>query len=261
MSCPQLAPAPLRCPTFVESFEATAAITPKGDAWPVNDGGGTIHRYLQWLPGLVGPPAAADWPTGFVQAGWFASLASVRNYVETRLCALREEFWCATHVETHAEWMAEYGLPDPCDPFPDLCVKVAAIGGTRCEYYVEIAARAGWSIECSDEVAQCGAEAGCSEAGCDEAAGRTSMCRLIITVNLEESDAYVGGWQVLPYAGCFEAGFPLACDPNIDALKCIMERIVHAHVEVVYEIIEPSLYLMANDDHHLTDGDALLIAD
>jgi hypothetical protein len=30
--------------------------------------------------------------------------------------------------------MAEYGLPDGCDPFPDLCTKVAAIGGTRCEY-------------------------------------------------------------------------------------------------------------------------------
>lgn len=260
MPCPQLAPAPLRCPTFVESFEATAAIAPKGDAWPVNDGGGTVHRYLQWLPALASPPAAADWPIGFVQAGWFAALASVRNYVETRLCELREEFWCATHVETHAEWMAEYGLPDACDPFPDLCVKVAAIGGTRCEYYAEIAARAGWEIECFDDVAQCGAETGCAEAGCSEASGRTVLCRIVIRVDLELSAAYTDLWQVQPFAGCMEAGFPLACEPNIDRLKCILERIVHAEVEIVYEIISPSVYIVVDDaGAHLADHDDAVI--
>lgn len=225
-------PAPFHCPTFVESFLATAALWPRGRAWPINDGGWTASNYLTWLSGLVGLPKI--WPTGFVQAGYTAAIAAVRNYIETRLCALRLEFWCQTHSETHDQWMIEYGLPDPCDPFPDLCTKVAAIGGTRCEYYAEIAARAGWTIECTSLDNDCGATAGCAQVGCDSVGGLSGGSILVILVYLNESPAYVASSENMPFIGNFQVGFSLACEPDISALKCILDRVVHAHIVIQY---------------------------
>jgi uncharacterized protein YmfQ (DUF2313 family) len=222
-----------RCPTFIESFRATCALWPRGRAWPVSDGM-TPDNYLAWLTALVGWPT--KWPTGFVQAGYSAAISAVRYYIETRLCALRLEFWCATKAETNDQWLIEYGLPDPCDPFPDLCTKVAAIGGTRCEYYAEIAARAGWSIECLTIDDDCGTGAGLFEAGCSVAGGSIGGATIVIIVHLNESAAYVAPSENGPFAGNLQAGGSLACDPDITALKCILDRVVHAHIVTLYQI-------------------------
>lgn len=226
---------PFHCPTFLESFLATAALWPRGRAWPINDGGTTASAYLTWLAGLVGLPKS--WPTGFVQAGYTAAIAAVRNYIETRLCALRLEFWCQTHTETHDQWLVEYGLPDPCDPFPDLCTKVAAIGGTRCEYYAEIASRMGWTIDCVTAINDCGAEAGCAEAGCAMAGPLSRGATLQIIVYLSESPAYVAAVEAPPLAGVFMAGLGMGCDPNITSLQCVLERVVHAHMQIEYTTV------------------------
>lgn len=224
---------PFHCPTFLESFLATAALWPRGRAWPVNDGGTTVSNYLNWLAGLVGLPKS--WPTGFVQAGYTAAIAAVRNYIETRLCALRLEFWCQTQSETTDQWMIEYGLPDPCDPFPDLCTKVAAIGGTRCEYYAAIAARMGWTIDCSATLNDCGAQVGCAYVGCDQVGPMpTNGVVLQINVYLSESSAYTGQLTALPFVGNFESGQGLDCTPDISSLQCVLERVVHAHMQIVY---------------------------
>lgn len=223
---------PFRCPTFFESFRATCALWPRGRAWPVSDGM-TPDNYFAWLTALVGLPA--QWPTGFVQAGYSAAIAAVRNYIETRLCALRLEFWCATKSETNDQWLIEYGLPDPCDPFPDLCTKVAAIGGTRCEYYAEIAARAGWSIDCFTMHDDCGTGAGLFEAGCSVAGGSIGGATIVIIVHLNESPAYVAPAETGPLAGNLQAGGSLACDPDITPLKCILDRVVHAHIVTLYQ--------------------------
>lgn len=226
---------PFHCPTFLESFLATAALWPRGRAWPINDGGTTVSAYLTWLSGLVGLPKS--WPTGFVQAGYTAAIAAVRNYIEQRLCALRLEFWCQTHSETHDQWLIEYGLPDPCDPFPDLCTKVAAIGGTRCEYYAEIASRMGWTIDCVTSLNDCGAQAGCAEAGCAIAGPESRGATLRIIVYLNESPAYVAAVEAPPLAGVFMAGLGLGCDPDITPLQCVLERVVHAHLKIEYTTI------------------------
>lgn len=252
-SCAQNPPAPFRCPTLEESIDATIALAPRGRAWPVNDGGGLVRRFRAWLAGLAAVPAPEEWPAGYVQAGWFSALGAERNAIEARLCELRNEFWCATHVETHAEWMAEYGLPDACDPFPDLCAKVAALGGTRCDYYLAIAQRAGWEIECEDVLDTCGAVADCFFADNEEgvAAGASPACELTIRVHLAESPAYQGAFEGMPYADAFQADMMLACDPDIEPLKCLLERVVHAHVEIVYEIVPPPVFIMADAATHL----------
>jgi hypothetical protein len=226
-------PPPFHCPTFPESYAATLDVLPRGRAWPANDPS-VVSGFLAWLVSLVGVPAADQWPVGYVQAGYYAAFASVRNYLEQRLCALRLEFWCATHSETHDQWMIEYGLPDNCDPFPDLCTKVAAIGGTRCEYYAEVAARAGWSIYCDAIANDCGANAGCAQAGCDIAGGLSGSAILRIVVDLNQSPAHVVAVGDLPYAGNFESGFSLGCEPDINALQCLLDRVVHAHIVIQY---------------------------
>lgn len=215
MACPQLPAQPFRCPTEDELLPQTLALLPRGRAWQTDDGGPR---------------------PGTVLYKWWAAYNAVLAYLYQRLCALRLEFWCQTHSETHAEWMADYGLPDPCDPFPDLCAKVAAIGGTRCEYYADIARRAGWSIECSEFFNVCSAPAGCSYAGCT-IVGFSRSINILITVHLPDSPAFTGRVHSLPYAGCFRAGQMLACLPSIEPLKCILERVVHAHVQIVYHLI------------------------
>lgn len=226
---------PFHCPTFLESFLATCALWPRGRAWPVSDGT-TPHRFYQWIGRLVGLPKA--WPSGFVQAGYSAAIALVRNYIETRLCALRNEFWCATITETRDQWMIEYGLPDDCDPFPDLCTKVAAQGSARCEYYAAIAARAGWTISCNVIVNDCGDGIGCMQIGCGQIGPLSTASTLLITVYLNESSAYVVPLEVLPYIGNFQIGGGLDCTPDLSTLQCLLERVVHAHVVIEYATVD-----------------------
>jgi hypothetical protein len=239
-TCPGAQPAPLRCPTLEESIAATVALLPRGRSFPVNDGGGTIQRFLVWLAALAGAVPAA-WPIGYVQAGFFSALGAVRNYVETRLCALRLEFWCATESETNDLWMREYGLPDACDPFPDLCTKVAAIGGATCDYLNSIIARIGWTAQCFDMSAFCGSRAGCALAGDPAAmAGDSSYLGLKIIVHTGDPvvSPIISGSYVVPRAGVFLAGQMPSCDtvetPSVEPVRCLMDRIAPAHVQIEY---------------------------
>jgi uncharacterized protein YmfQ (DUF2313 family) len=235
MSCPENAPAPFVCPTLEQSIAATAALLPRGAAWPANDGGALIDRFLAWLGALVAPPAPNAWPPGFVQAGLVAAIGTVRNYVETQWCALKLEFWCATQTLTTDLWNAEYGLPDPCDPSADLCTRVAAVGGTTCDYFAEVAARAGWSITCQSDRGFCGFQCGAALAGAFTAGGGLAVISITVTVFLNESPSYAGGPAAIqPLAGLMLAGMTLNCAPSINALQCLLERIMPAHVPVTY---------------------------
>lgn len=228
-----------RCPTGPEIYTQVLALLPRGRAWTlaIEDTTSTIARY------------------------WKA-FADEITFLTERLCALRLEFWCATHSETHDGWMTEYGLPDACDPFPDLCEKVRALGGATCAYYQEVAARVGWVIECSVAQEYCGSKAGlCALAGTAKPGSIRTNARLYLDVHLGESTAYTGGRYTPPLAGRMKAGRPMACPPNITALECLLARVVHAHLEIVYQIIEPPTYLMADDDTHFeTDDSALIVA-
>lgn len=230
----------MHCPTRDEVLASTLSLLPRGRAWRNNEGGPEV---------------------GSVLYAFWQSLAAGLHFFVERICALRLEMFCATMSETREQWLAEYGLPDACDPFPDLCAKVAALGGSTCPYFVAAAARAGWSIDCEDEVARCGAEFGCDEFGCTEFGGVIPTVRLIITVDLSESPAYQGAYEGRPFFGCMQFGMSLACDADIGPLQCLLDRIAPAHVEIVYNTIVPPIYIMADSETHIEDETgALLVA-
>jgi len=189
----------------------------------------TLDQLIKLLPRGRAWRTDSDAP---VRRAVLNAIASIYAYFEERLCALRLEFFCATQSETKAIWMEQYGLPDACDPYPDLCAKVAAYGGATCDYYQEIAANAGWSIACVD--IDCGPLTGRARAGCAKAGRGWQQSELHIRVNLAESTAYTGGARSQAKAGCLLSGQKLACAPDFSALECILIRVVHAHVKIVY---------------------------
>ena len=126
----------MRCPTLDDTTSALLALLPRGRAWQTNEGVPMPGQEIGFAPPGFNNDAFSTVETkpSIIWQYW-RSVAVVFQYATERLCALRQEFWCQSASETRDEWMVEYGLPDACDPFPDLCTKVAAIGGTRCEYY------------------------------------------------------------------------------------------------------------------------------
>jgi len=238
-SCPQTVSAPFVCPTLEQTAVALCANLPRGAAWPVNDGGGTIARFLAWLQALNGSvPAISEWLPGYVQAGFYVALAAVKNAVEADICALKEEFFCATASKTLDLWNEEYGLPDPCDPGADLCTRVSAVGGSQPSYFESVAAQAGWSVMIANDAGFCGSQAGSVFAGGFTAGGGEVSLGLTITVSLENSPAFAGGAEAIqPLAGLLLAGMTLNCPPSIGALQCLLERILPAHVPATYVTI------------------------
>lgn len=230
----------MHCPTLEEITSSTLALLPRGRAWQTNEGGPRRGFRGGFSGGAFNENAFAteDRDESVLWQYW-RSFAVVMHYLTQRLCDLREEFWCSTINETRDEWMTEYGLPDACDPFPDLCTKVTALGGTRCEYYAEVAARSGWSITCSESIVFCGSRAGHSKAlaGRARAGSTLGKATLRIIVNIGASDAYSTTKRFLaPLAGRFRAGRRHSCGPDLTPLKCIMSRIVHAEILTLYEV-------------------------
>lgn len=227
------------CPTEEQVRAQVLALLPRGRAWQTNEGGP-----IQGFDAAFNPEAfhneafAVTSRKKSVLWQYWAAFANIMWYLQKRLCDLRMEFWCATHNETHDGWMTEYGLPDNCDPFPDLCTKVAALGGTRCEYYQFIAQRAGWALEC-DVFDPCGSLPGCG--GASRAGrfrpGRRGGARVLIRVDLPNSPAFGGILSPIPKAGRMKAGRRLGCGPDLSPLECLLARVVHAEIEIHYEVI------------------------
>jgi hypothetical protein len=242
MTCEAARPAPLRCPTLPERIAATLALLPGGRAWGSDAGVPEPYHDAAFDPAAFDPEVFdTKSKTGSVIYRFFAAVATVFHFVEQRLCDLRLEFFCATMSETRDLWLAEYGLPDDCDPFPDLCDKVAAFGGARCEYFNARIARKGWTAVCFDRLQLCGARAGCSQAGARLAmAGPSSALALVVRVFTNEAPAPVTPATHIrrPLAGIFRAGWAPSCDtaaqPSIEPVRCLMERIAPAHVQIQY---------------------------
>ncbi|WP_315705065.1 MULTISPECIES: hypothetical protein [unclassified Bradyrhizobium] len=228
----------MRCPTLDDTTSALLALLPRGRAWQTNEGVPMPGQEIGFAPPGFNNDAFSTVETkpSIIWQYW-RSVAVVFQYATERLCALRQEFWCQSASETRDEWMVEYGLPDACDPFPDLCTKVAAIGGTRCEYYQSIAARSGWSIRCSETIGFCGSRAGQARAGKARAGRTVGAAQLRIIVFLTDSPAYQPRGRYLPaLAGRMRAGRRLTCGPDLSPLKCVLSRIVHAEIQLSFEV-------------------------
>jgi hypothetical protein len=212
VTCAPASPSLDICPTQEEIIPQLLALLPRGRAWSTHDG----------LP----QPETTIWK-------YWNVLAAVWAVVNKRICDIRKEFFCITADETLDLWDQEYGLPDGCDPFPNLCVKVAALGGATCAFYAGIAASLGWSILCPPST-PCSPPAGCIEAGMVPG-GTYVPASLQVFVDLAASPAYDSSVQTVgPVAGFLEAGMPVYCGPDLTALDCLMQRIVHAEVDILY---------------------------
>ena len=235
------------CPTRDDLVPQVLALLPRGRAWGNHDGG----------------------PFSGVMLGFWTAIADVLAFANKRICELREEFFCKTANETLDVWDEEYGLPDGCDPFPDLCTKVAALGSARCEYFQHVCARFGWTIDCVAAKDECGVRFGGARFGVNVAAiapnvprfgtmrfgrrlgcaglaahsakskfgsRRSSMLRIIVFTHA--SPAYKPPTSRAPRFGRQSFGQRLGCGtPSIQGLQCLIERIAPAHAEIVYEVI------------------------
>ena len=214
-TCASIRPAPLQCPDRWQIVDQLLALLPRGRAWQSHEAGSMLPQEAAFDDlGFDHRAFVTTDVPGSVLGRYWLAFADVLAFVNSRLCDLRREFFCATHVETHDLWMAEYGLPDACDPYPDLCAKVAAQGGTRCEYFTEVAARAGWAITCTE----------------------TGPAELTITVDGDASPSYVGGNNRRPMAGCLRAGQSLSCAANLTGVRCLLDRVLPAQIDVTYEL-------------------------
>jgi hypothetical protein len=226
------------CPTLDEITTAVLSLLPRGRAWQTNDGLPRPGQEIAFNPKAFANNGAFPTTQESSSILWqyWRSFAVVMFYLTQRLCALRLEFWCQTADETRDEWMTEYGLPDDCEPFPDLCTKVAAIGGTRCEYYAAVAARMGWTIECVEQTVFCGSRAGKALAGKAKAGVLLGAATLKIIVHLNSSPAYTGPRIRSSRAGRMRAGQRLSCGAlALIPLQCLLSRIIHAEILTIYE--------------------------
>jgi uncharacterized protein YmfQ (DUF2313 family) len=204
------------CPTDAESAAALAALRPRGDAW--RHGG---HDAL----------------AGSVMGRVFAALGRATGAMERRICALVEEFFCATADETLDWWRLDYGMPDPCDPFADLCDKVQALGDSTTAYAVAVAARRGWSVTIAEEwtrraeTSRCGImRAGTARPGA--ATGVTWAVR----ISLSASPSYRPPARRFPRAGRLRASQALACGPDTWPIECVLRRIAPAHANITFSL-------------------------
>lgn len=181
------------CPTQDQLRPQIMALWPRGPAWgeggPGRDPGGGIY--------------------GFTDA-----LAAIFAWIHAQICALALEFFCDTETLTNAAWLEEYGLPDGCSPYPNVCAKVAADNSPQCGFYEAVAADYGYSITCG---VNCAYDAGGVEAGMT--AGNTyDPATLIVVVDVDNSPAIVGQYTTMgPVAGFLEPGLP-ACVVSLPPL-------------------------------------------
>lgn len=288
--CTTKFPDPFKCPTKEEYLIQLLALLPRGRAWQSHEdaSAAVIQRFEDYVA-VTGEAQTGDAMVGqegyrvarTVLSAYWAAYAEICEYVSARACKLLAEFFCASLDETFDWWSIDYGFPDPCDPWNDLCEKVAAQGGASCAYITWAASRRGWSIICSD----CGSAQAQAVAGCAYAGQWTSTCydcqanTINIVVDVLNSPAYVV-FNNPAVAGCCRVGCVSLCAPNIQQVECLIERVKPAHVQAVYtyltvrrlkarglvvsdlELGEPQMYhnpLTANGIDLNTDEDALVI--
>ncbi|PZU95029.1 MAG: hypothetical protein DI527_02065 [Chelatococcus sp.] len=205
------------CPSDDEVAAALAALRPRGDAWR--------HGGFDALEGSV-------------MGGFFAALGAVFGPMHRRFCALVDEFFCSTAVETRDLWALDYGVPDGCDPFADVCEKVNAVGDSIPAYAEAAAARRGWSIAIAEEFitrVQSGRMRNGRMGTMRMAAAQGVAWR--IAVDLAASSAYVAKDRRKPLMGRMRLGFAFTCGPDIEPLACLIRRIAPAHADLVFETI------------------------
>ena len=179
-----------------------------------------IPQYMMLLPrGRAWGEGGADREPGGIIYGFIWFCALVMAAYHAAICRLLPEFWCFSATVTSAWWLEEYGLPDPCDPYPDPCAKIVAAGGPTCENLVALAALTGIDISCGP--------------------GPEPSSVLITVHNLAAGGAPLDNGKAhgKRLAGCYLAGQQIDCVGSIVRFDCLLQRVVHAHVKIFYAYV------------------------
>lgn len=166
---------------------------------------------------------------------FFDALGEVAGETDRRICALVDEYFCSTAQETLELWALEYGVPDGCDPFADVCEKVNAVGDSIPAYAAAAALKRGWSISIAEEfitIVQSG-RLGAGRLGTMRMAAQQGVAWRI-TVDLAASPSYVASERRKPLLGRMRLGFAFDCGPDITPLSCLIRRIAPAHADLVF---------------------------
>lgn len=238
-----------RCPTKWEIWHQLIALLPRGRAWQTHEdviereelgGNSQVGIYELGDSGLGATPVVERLT---VMQQFWAAYAEVLEWLHFRACQLMEEFWCDTTNELRQEWGVEYGFPDPCEIYDDLCEKVTALGGATCAYFQAIAARRGWSIECISCPSSFEIPADCLPADCGAVECECPPNTMWILVHLNDSPAW-GGAPIPtapPAATADQAAAdcqvlePCAPEIRLERLICLIEKYKPAHVRAVYQ--------------------------
>lgn len=205
------------CHSDAELARVLAALRPRGDAWR--------HGGFDALEGSV-------------MGGFFAGLGAAFGPTDRRVCDMVDEFFCSSAVETLDLWALEYGVPDGCDPFADICEKVNAVGDTIPAYAEAAALRRGWTITISEEfitrVEDC-----CMGMGLmgTMVMGAEQGVTWRIVIDRAASPAWQAPASTGPIMGLMLLGDALDCDPDNEALRCLIRRIAPAHADLVFETV------------------------
>ncbi len=168
----------------------------------------------------------------------FQAFGAVFGAAERRICAMVDKFFCSTASETLDLWALEYGVPDGCDPFADVCEKVNAVGDSTPDYAAAAALLRGWSISIAQEfitAAQAG-QFGAGQFGAQIFAAEPGVAWRI-TIDLSASTAYAGRLSRYPSFGSMQFGDGYNCPPDIEPLTCLIRRIAPAHADLVFTTI------------------------
>lgn len=210
-------PPPPWCKSDAEVTASLAALRPRGDAW--RNGG---HD------GLAGSTMGA----------FFAGLGTVAGETDRRICALVDEYFCSSAAETLDLWALEYGVPDGCDPFADVCEKVNAVGDSIPAYAEAAALKRGWSIAISEDfiIVPQSSRMGHARMGAARM-GATQGVAWRIEVDLAASPSYVAADRRKPLLGRMRLGFAFDCGPDITSLSCLIRRIAPAHADLIFTTV------------------------
>ena len=114
----------------------------------------TSEDYLAQLQDLLPPGPAWDRETGSILTKLLHGLAEELSRVHNRALDLIEESDPRTTLELLADWERTAGLPEECIDPPDTLIerrnalveKLTRLGGQSPQYYIDVAARLGYTI-------------------------------------------------------------------------------------------------------------------
>lgn len=205
------------CHSDEELALSYAALRPRGDAWR--------HGGFDALDGSG-------------MGGFFDAMGEAFGPTDRRVCAMVDEFFCSSAVETRERWALDHGLPDGCDPFADICEKVNAVGDTVPAYAEAVALRRGWSIAIAEEfitrVQDCRFGAGLF--GTMRFGAQQGVLWRIV-IDRSRSPAWQAPAANGPFFGQLQFGGGFSCAPDNEALRCLIRRIAPAHADLVFQTI------------------------